>query len=67
MWALSELELNNSSTNTNGDGVRAIARTKVGSMPTETLDVLMSVRGVRHNLHVRLAVDDRNDPSRMTG
>jgi hypothetical protein len=22
----------------------------------------MSVRGLRHNLHVRLAVDDRNDP-----
>ena len=31
-------------------------------MPTETFDGLMSVRGLRHNLHVRLAVDDRNDP-----
>ena len=31
-------------------------------MSTETLDGLMSVRDLRHNLHVRLAVDDRNDP-----
>ena len=31
-------------------------------MPIETLNGLMSVRGLRHNLHVRLAVDDRSDP-----
>jgi hypothetical protein len=31
-------------------------------MPDETLDGLRPVRGLRHNLHVRLAVDDRNDP-----
>jgi len=29
---------------------------------TETLDGLMSVRDLRYNLHVRLALDDRNDP-----
>ena len=34
----------------------------VGPMPTETLDGLMSVRGLRHNLHVRLAVDNRDNP-----
>jgi len=31
-------------------------------MRTETLKGLTSVRGLRHSLHVRLAVDDRNDP-----
>ncbi len=34
----------------------------VGPMPDETLDGLMPVRGLRLNLNVRLAVDDRNDP-----
>jgi len=43
-------------------GKPKVHESDVGPMSNETLDGLISVRGLRYNLHVRLAVDDRNDP-----